>query len=1757
MRWNRDDSARAQFRLLLVVLALLFPTGSLFAQTATIGGNIYTGQQIDGLPDYTTAPLLYDASVMVQRQEDGAFVTYGAVNGHSWSATVPSPGDYVVMFSAPDHEPTSREFTLNTDYETQSKDAYLPPFPLPLANLLVYTFYDNYINGEWDDGVDAPLNGVTVKAWDADGRLLATGVTGTQMDQPDGHYYFTDLLPGEVYVTSDTSTAYLYDDNGPEPLPVTNPVTRAPLDFDETTEFYLLSTEEGGSAFEVVLYPGDPGTEDGSYMVWHGYVEKLGQISQGNPNLVGSISGTLLDADQAFELVMEAELFPDVPLSPLHNPGVSANTLVPDGLVVLYVDSETMMPHAVATTEADPLTGEFTFSQVSPGRYKLFCADRAMDYVYVQKGVSVKPQTETMIPYPGIMVPRFFGRVQGYVREGNTPVAGAEVHLRLKDGSIWKTELTAADGWYNFDDVPEVEVLGYVDVALPLGYRGAWRQEIFYPLPGDPTITHEVGFNAMNRYVQWFTANYRADLSMEKIPATEGHLDGFVFLDNLEKPQWRADGIYDQQKERTLHGIKLKLWNASDCNYDSLSGKYTACTGTPARTTSSGAFDKQQLLAQGWSEPATFPLDEWGGVYVGALPGYYEFRNLLPGNYVLQLLKGAENETGYLWSPGQRNFTPVQVAGGEGNKLDLGLRTLVPMAAKIEGGVFDDLFIDPRPLSLLTMEKAGIDGVPVGAYDHLGYFLGAGHMGNPMCYSGAAVGADPFTQCPAGEALGQKPELERRFAPTTLLYLANDPMLPSYNDNYLPLIMSYTMGQGQYKFEADWSLLPIAFSAGGMQQLFPTPMAQPAATPAAEPPPVPRIQNVFAGAPLRIEGIDFGALRGFSTVSLSGKELPVVAWSDGEILVDILPDAISGPLIVTTHSGPSAAFQVDVAGSATRQRYLAQRSVFVDAGNKGSEDGSRQHPWSSIGAALQHLPTATPRYLFVAAGYYNERIQITESDIQIIGAGPRETVVNGLGAIQLSMESQNYTDRGPVVFIGRGGQSGSVENIMLSSLTITGGSIDEDIGAGIFGDYGNRNIDINNSILDHNGGYYGGAIWLHKSNHDVRIWSNTISNNGNPGGYGGGISVNDEPGYGPHHGEPEHVVDDEIPGCPPGTYEIFNNHLFNNFSPDYGGAISLYEVKDHLIVAGNLIENNHADDHGGAVFFEDSGPVDLYANIIRRNSNYDDGGAISFEDVTDNNAIVRVYNNLIAENWSDDHGENHARGGAMAFDDTFYAEVFNNTIVNNIVAGSRDPVGGAIDSERHGHEYNGMESLGRNYAPGFSDVKLTNNIIWGNKRLKYDQRPHSDEEDLDWRFGINHVWTLDNIHVDDPYAQPEALYHLNSEAFSVVEYNSIDNGEYSERTGAISVDPQFVDPDNNDWHLKPSSPASQMGAYANLESLPLSVGTVSPLAVPVPLCNTTCFSINEVIIGSNGKDVTLRGTFGAELPFNPATDGLSLAILDGSGHSVNQTTWDPTGSIAARQHADDDGDRDKKNRGSNKGKDDKDKNREDIDDKERDDKDGHADDKDAFSQIGEFSITTSRVPKISRPIGTQMMISLGAGNILGRAGITLEDVNGQLGYLREPPLDCTPVQPIQFEHDEHLEKDEANLSCLDCHSGAASQAKIGLPSKTICFACHVDGNEERIDEFAPFIGNGTELPWVSTSVLRPGVLFSHSRHVTDGQIDCLKCHADVPDQSQPRAVVTRVMTMKECRTCHQDYGARNDCKACHEYSFPDGYIAGE
>ncbi|WP_435626519.1 IPT/TIG domain-containing protein [Candidatus Ferrigenium straubiae] len=1409
---------------LLSIIAVFFMiavSGAAFA-ASTIGGGIWTGARLpNGSPKMVgNAPIINDGvrqvKVMVQDLDTGDFVAYGMVapGANTWSATVPGPGNYLAMFMADGHDVTSREYHVPSDGVAVAQEAYLPPAPLPKANLLLYAFKDHYVNSEDDYPMDYALKGVKFIVKNEKGVVVAEGISGSQTmaDMPagagpdiNGLYYFRNLEPGNYEVTVDTMG----------PIQISDPTTGTLVNAPGGTQWYQISSTEGTNVEEVTLYPGDPGTTAGGYWTWFAFVDKQQPLPAGAD--AGSISGRLFDADGPWFPLIEPFNPP-----PPQDQFVTPNLYVPKGLLVLYPNIQTVgVVKPIATTEADPVTGEYTFSNVPPGNYRIYAIDLPLDYIWQETQATVTPGAA--VTGADIYLPRWFARLSGAVYDVATglTVPGAKVTLRIEDGSVWKETVTDANGNYSFDRLPEVEVLGVVSVEPPPGYRAF----MMWPV--------NQSYDMSSSTVQWYTANYRADLLLQPILPTEGVIRGFVHNDNLElKPDasgkmvWRADGLYDENEEKTFSGVTVELLDAA---------------GTVVASTVTGGIDKADLIAQGWLQPYTWPVDEFGGVFMGKTTGQYEFRGLAPGSYQVRAVLPAGFSA---VEPG--GVKPVALAGGSSARADLGIKTEAPLAGEIEGGIFDDLNLDPNPLSIWFDEKAVIEGAPLGVYDHLGYFLGSAKMGGPLCYAGSTIcpcGTPGVTPgCPV-----QTPEVGIRVAPGTHIFVGNDPAFPNngYRPEFDPLPWTYSFGQGKNKFEADWSLIPTAMAMldGGAMPGGPlgndliTPQNQPvivSITPLSPPPAAPVVQGGYfnmlalnntatmtdagsiqlalaatttatapAGVVMRIDGMNFGDKQRYSTVTLSGVKLVVKSWSNTAIVVTIPADSIMGALVVSTSTGISNAMYPDLVYSAKMTQNMSVRSVFVDAAATGGGNGSQGSPYRTINEALAKLPVVTgPKYVFVRPGTYNERIQIRKNDVNLIGYGAHETIINGSGPLTIS--PKGVSRGGPVVFIGRGGKLGAVSRVTVSGFTIEGGSTKGKSGGGIFGDYGNANLDINTSIITRNSGEYGGGIWLHKSNHAVRIWSNVIAANGAVGGYGGGISVNDEPVYGPAipYGANEHVMDDANPPLKT-AYNIYNNLVIYNVSPDYGGGMSLYEAKDMLNVIGNVIMENKSYDHGGGIFFEDCGAVDLSGNLFMHNYAADDGGAVSFEDVGDNTSTVKVYNNLFAENIADDMGENTARGGALAFDDTLRAEVYSNTIVGNVAAGTNKPRGGAIDAERHGHEY-------MNLNPAFSDVKVYNNIIWNNWRLDYslDHRRNKEFAGQNYLMGVNYVWTQDNLHVDNPAVQGEWASQNNSESFTKVEYNNLSDGSYAARTGNMNADPAFANPMVYNWHLTRGSPAS-------------------------------------------------------------------------------------------------------------------------------------------------------------------------------------------------------------------------------------------------------------------------------------------------------------------------------------------------------------
>jgi glucose dehydrogenase len=129
-------------------------------------------------------------------------------------------------------------------------------------------------------------------------------------------------------------------------------------------------------------------------------------------------------------------------------------------------------------------------------------------------------------------------------------------------------------------------------------------------------------------------------------------------------------------------------------------------------------------------------------------------------------------------------------------------------------------------------------------------------------------------------------------------------------------------------------------------------------------------------------------------------------------------------------------------------------------------------------------------------------------------------------------------------------------------------------------------------------------------------------------------------------------------------------------------------------------------------------------------------------------------------------------------------------------------------------------------------------------------------------------------------------------------------------------------------------------------------------------------------------------------------------------------------------------------------------------------------------------------------------------------------------------------QPVPFSHRAHA---AARLKCADCHTGAATTARAGFPSKSKCMACHVTVNKG-----APSIRKlreMTSVEWVRVYEVPDFVFFSHARHA-NAKIPCAECHGPVATRD---VLAKEVSTgMLACLNCHRARGAPTACNICHE-----------
>lgn len=143
-------------------------------------------------------------------------------------------------------------------------------------------------------------------------------------------------------------------------------------------------------------------------------------------------------------------------------------------------------------------------------------------------------------------------------------------------------------------------------------------------------------------------------------------------------------------------------------------------------------------------------------------------------------------------------------------------------------------------------------------------------------------------------------------------------------------------------------------------------------------------------------------------------------------------------------------------------------------------------------------------------------------------------------------------------------------------------------------------------------------------------------------------------------------------------------------------------------------------------------------------------------------------------------------------------------------------------------------------------------------------------------------------------------------------------------------------------------------------------------------------------------------------------------------------------------------------------------------------------------------------------------------------------------------------QPLDFNHRLHLERVQG-VRCENCHLFANSRHFAGVPSKRLCFGCHepegegadTDAKKPAFAELMSFADTEGDIPWRRVTASHEDVFFSHRRHVKVAEIDCRRCHPDIPDRTSPPTEGLIEMSMDTCIECHRESNASVDCIACH------------
>ena len=598
---RRSITSHALVNFLVFFLALLsIPLTSHAAFTIKVTGNTVQKDPATGKVLTTSSAPLNDFKWLVQEDNTwdavghvGQFNNYSSlsVSIHKSHAKVlasgtsanpvvnlPSSGRYFVSVLSPNHYSIGGGPVRPGQTEV---NIVVNKFPVPLAQITVLVFRDNApINGAPDLPNETPLGGMKVflfdqlgqQSQDAFGNPIGTiyqsdPVTGQPVLDPNGNAILVSKGPGYVLSQPDFINAgFSYNAVVPNLAPGKYGIWVQPAD---GKPWIQTSTIEGTPGIDNWVVAGEPNffTEVGFFGVHSflgfvlptDYPDPLAPVFRAlNPGEVpGNVTGQVVQ-NRINRPPLQMGLNPG---DPVPNPYIGLSDINAGNQAVFVM----ACPGTTANGSTCDANSKFTIKGVPPGTYTLTMWDKPLDQLIDFRTITVPatltattgdtvpvepcPAGDTNYPFCPSPVFQWFGTLEGCVAQpgndctpGKLGYANQLMDLRFRDGSIYQTTLTNADGTYSFPEVfPFFKYLvAGVDAVSgkPLGaaakvdkggpFVPPWSstgnntiplldQPTF--LPGTQTLAHMLYMSETN-VINWFKSPYA--------PGETGYIAGMV-----------------------------------------------------------------------------------------------------------------------------------------------------------------------------------------------------------------------------------------------------------------------------------------------------------------------------------------------------------------------------------------------------------------------------------------------------------------------------------------------------------------------------------------------------------------------------------------------------------------------------------------------------------------------------------------------------------------------------------------------------------------------------------------------------------------------------------------------------------------------------------------------------------------------------------------------------------------------------------------------------------------------------------------------------------------------------------------------------------------------------------------------------------------------------------------------------------------------------------------------------------------------------